>query len=260
MQRYLIVGLIVLIVAAYMATYTVRFTETAIVTTFGKAGEGSVKDDPRLKFKVPYVQQVTKYDRRARFLESTPEAKPTADLRPVVVTAFLTWKVADALKFYQSFSAGGERAEDHYRQAEQYLRGQIRAAMSEVSTVRMDEILSATPGGSRIAQLEERMLASLRKTLEAQGIHAESVGIDSIELPESVTQAVFDRMKATQEKRAKELISEGESQASTIKSGAESDACRSARAWYSKQYAELSRASGTTVERSETGTGTPNRL
>ena len=83
-------GLIVLGFVLFMVTFSVRFTEAAVVTTFGKASETSVVnqdgDEAGLYFKWPYpVQSVTKYDRRVRILESRSETQLTADDRPIIV-------------------------------------------------------------------------------------------------------------------------------------------------------------------------------
>ena len=84
---------------------TVRFTERAVVTTFGKAGESSVKTEPGLGFKWPYpIQSVTKYDTRQRYSETRSEALATADNRQIIVQSFIVWEVKDPLKFFQALN------------------------------------------------------------------------------------------------------------------------------------------------------------
>ena len=51
--RILVAAVIVLSIIAFMTTYTVRFTEQAVVTTFGKADESAVRSEPGLGFKWP---------------------------------------------------------------------------------------------------------------------------------------------------------------------------------------------------------------
>jgi membrane protease subunit HflC len=228
-QRILIVVIIVFVVVAFMTTYTVRFTETAVVTTFGKAGEGAVKTDPGLKLTIPYIQNVTKYDKRSRYLESKPETQQTADSSQVVVTAFITWRVHDPKLFYQTFSGAGDRAASHYRAAEKMVGDQLRPAMGEISKFRFDELLSAS-GGSRLGNCEEAMLnrivgdKGVVSPLAAAGIEAQKVGIISIELPEDTTKAVFERMKASRTRIAQDAVSQGKATAETIRKNAEADA------------------------------------
>src|SRR5262245_35688907 len=100
-------------------TYTVRFTETAVLTTFGKASEADVIKEPGLGLKATDpIQSVTKYDKRVRLLTVKLETQQTADSKQVIVEGFCTWRVDDPLKFFQSFSNAGDRADEHYRKAE----------------------------------------------------------------------------------------------------------------------------------------------
>ena len=74
------------------------------------------------------------------------------------------------------------------------------------------------------------------------GIEAVDVGLTRILLPEEVTKAVFDRMKSSRERLAREIESEGQSQAQSIRVRAESDAKR-IRA-FADQFAQSIRDSG----------------
>lgn len=233
MIRVLIAIVFVVVAVLSMMTYTVRFTDTAVVSTFGRADEGSVQREPGLKFKIPIAQSVTTYDRRARFVETPEETQQTADNRQVVATAFLVWRVEDPLRFYQKFSNAGRRADQHYAEAEELLRSRLRSAMSEMAGFRIDDILAGDLQRSRLADLEEAILNRLRGAGEgdesgtgALGIAVESVGIASIELPEETTTAVFDRMTQVRTRLAEEARTEGVAQAQMIRSSADTDAER----------------------------------
>lgn len=229
--NWLVIAAVVLVVLAYMTTYKVRFTEQAVVTTFGKADNSSVYTKPGLRFKIPYVQRETKYDVRQRFLESPPETVPTSDQRQVVVRAFLIWKVENPLSFYQKYSGQGDRAEDHYRAAEADLRGRLRSVLSaELSRLQLTDLLSATAKGSKLGDLEAAMLADLKTkgtsgtSFEEFGLAPVGVGITSIKFPQETTKKVFDAMNANRQKIANAAISQGKTQADTIRKTAESDA------------------------------------
>lgn len=233
MQRLIIIILIVVVFLAFMATYTVRFTEKAVVTTFGSADERSVidgKKEPGLRFKFPYVQQVTKYDARARYLESNQETQQTADDSPILVTAYMTWQVQDPLKFFRKFSASGESPKDHYKEAEKILKSKLRSALGEVSRYRFGELLAADEKGSRLSELERKVLENLRQSsgnegsLAEYGVEAMHVGITRLGLPQNATREVFVRMNAERKKIADTAIQQGEAQANALRSGAEADA------------------------------------
>lgn len=213
----------------FMMSFTVRFTETAVLTTFGRADENSVVSDPGLRFKWPVpVQSVTIYDRRVRLLESRDETQQTRDQRQVIVGAFLTWRVSDPLAFYKSHrGAAGNSAREHYRAAEKNIEALFRSAMSEVGRFSMDDLFPASGGQSRVPELEAAILERLRDSQNDEGgygIEVALVGIDSIQLPESATREVFEQMKSTRAVLAAEAQSRGESRASAIRGEAETHA------------------------------------
>ncbi|MBL8764467.1 MAG: hypothetical protein JNM07_09390 [Phycisphaerae bacterium] len=229
--RIVISLLIVVAVVGFMTTYTVRFTETAVVTTFGKADATSVKTEPGWQFKLPYpIQSVTRYDRRARFLETRPETQQTADSRQLVVTAFLTWQVRDPLVFYQRFSNAGATPSSHYAEAEKIIRSKLRGALSAVAKFPMGELVSSDATKSKLAQLETNVLSQIAapgeggSRLEDYGVAALAVGISSIKLPEDTTKEVFTRMGATRDTIAARATSIGASEADAIRSRAKDEA------------------------------------
>lgn len=230
--RYGVIALVLLVFVAAMATYTVRFNETAVVSTFGDAGEDSVKSEAGLRFLVPFVQKVTKYDKRARYVESNPETQQTKDARQLIVASGLTWRVSDPLKFYQRTSGSGSSAEDHYKFAEDLLKARVRTAMSELSQFRLEELLSSTAETSKLGELENLMLKSLEQSAEAEaslavyGIEPISIGIVSIALPQDTTRKVFDGMNVTRQRLANELVTQGKSRATTIRATADADSTK----------------------------------
>lgn len=230
--RYGLIALVVLVFGAAMATYTVRFNETAVVSTFGDADEKSVKTEAGLRFLLPFVQKVTKYDKRARYVESNPETQQTSDSRQLIVAAGLTWRVSDPLKFYRSTSGRGSTAAEHYAFAEDLLKSRVRTAMSELSQFRLEQLLSSSAQGSQLATLEDRMLKSLRESaaggesLAGYGIEPVSIGIVSLALPQDTTRKIFDGMNTSRQRLANELVNQGKSRAATIRSTAEADATK----------------------------------
>lgn len=232
MRRPIILVIALVFAVALLAravTYTVRFTEAGVLTTFGKAVETDPEAarKPGLKFKWPDpIQSVTKYDVRERFLQTKAEQIQTSDSRQITVEAFCTWRVADPLKFFQRFSNAGSRADDHFRKAEEILRANLRSALGEVSKYPMGGLFTSTPGASQLGKLEEAVLAALRTASQQganvsdYGVEVTSVGINRIELPEETTKAVFDSMKRERDRLIKRLESEGESVYTSITTSA----------------------------------------
>ncbi|MBS0196815.1 MAG: protease modulator HflC [Planctomycetes bacterium] len=230
---YLVTAVFLVALLAFACTFTVRFTEAAVVTTLGKADEKDVVKTPGLRFKMPYFQSVTKYDTRMRVLTTKLETLQTADNRQVIVEMFCTWRVSDPLKFFQRFSNAGYTSEEHYRAAEKALTSNMRAAGGQVSKYRMDQLFSSggDDGSSALSQLEATMKSAFASSqdksglrLDDYGLAAVDVGITRILLPEETTKAVFDSMKSAREKLAQESDSRGTAQAQAIKAEADSNA------------------------------------
>lgn len=235
--RWLMIAVLVGVFIGYVSTYTVRFTEKAVVSTLGAAGENSVREDPGIRVKIPWFQRVTAYDTRLRFVETQPETQQTADNKQLIARAFIAWRVDDPLKFYRRFSGAGSRPEDHYAEAERLIRTALRSAMASMSEFELDQLLSANIEGTALPQLEARMLAALRSqahtdsperddsavTFSMFGVEPVFVGISELELPKDTTAKVFEVMKENRKGIAQETISRGRSIAETIRRNADAD-------------------------------------
>jgi membrane protease subunit HflC len=237
---YFLTAIFLIALVSYTVTYVVRFTDAAVVTTFGKADEGAVRKEAGLYFKLPYpIQSVTIYDTRTRVLTNKFEQLSTRDNRQVAVETFCMWKVSDPLKFFQRFSNAGPSPDEHYRKAEDALRQNLRAAAALVSQYSMDELFSAGRAGSKLPELQEKMLAVFRGStdqtgmqLSDYGVTAEDLGLMRVVLTEEVSKTVMERMKAGREKIVKETQSQGQAMADSIRAQADADANRI------KQFAE----------------------
>jgi membrane protease subunit HflC len=212
----------------YMSSFTVRFTEAAVVTTFGQAGARDVITEPGLRFKWPTpIQSTTVYDTRARFLQTKSETQQTADDRQIIVEGFMTWKVKDPLVFYQRFRGGrGSAAREHYSAAADVLTGNLRSAMSEVSRFRLGELFASEAGASKLGELERNILGRVNGTVDGYGVEVMAVGINSITLPQDTTREIFQRMSESRKRLAAKAESEGTALATAIRSEAEAAAKR----------------------------------
>ncbi|MEM7622295.1 MAG: SPFH domain-containing protein [Planctomycetota bacterium] len=260
MQKILtpLIALIVLIAIALFSTaYTVRFTEVAVLTTFGGVsgddGEGessAVKREPGLYFKLPFpVQSVTTYDRRGRFVETKSTTVQTADNAQIIVELFAMWRVEDPLEFFRRFSNAPGDEEAHYNAAEEEIKNILATALGETSKYAMSDLFTTNGGGSRIPELEQRILESVRAAVSTDrssggdlGIAVDLVGINRILLPQETTQRVFERMAAGRDRLASELNEQGTAIATAITSQADADA-KKIRAFADRLASEI-RADG----------------
>ena len=76
----------------YMCTFQVKFTEVAIVKTWGKPADNPITT-PGLKFKWPYpIEQAKLYDKRTRILSDRTEETRTEDGKNLLLTTYTLWK------------------------------------------------------------------------------------------------------------------------------------------------------------------------
>lgn len=94
--------IIVVILAAVLIVrggfYVVSEAEQAIVTQFGKP-VGDVSH-PGLHFKLPFVQDVTRFEKRILKWDGDPNQIPTKDKKFIWVDTTARWKIVDPLLFY----------------------------------------------------------------------------------------------------------------------------------------------------------------
>ena len=98
-----IIGFIVILIAAAIvipqALYIVDETEVAIVTRLGAFQEANTT--PGLRFKTPFVESVTKFDKRLLRYDAPPASLLTADKRNLVIDAYARYRIVDPLLFFQ---------------------------------------------------------------------------------------------------------------------------------------------------------------
>jgi membrane protease subunit HflC len=98
-----LIALIVIIIAAVIvvpqALYIVDETEVAIVTQLGAFQEANTT--PGLRFKTPFVQSITKFDKRLLRYDAPPASLLTSDKRNLVIDVYARYRIVDPLLFFQ---------------------------------------------------------------------------------------------------------------------------------------------------------------
>ncbi|MCD6405152.1 MAG: protease modulator HflC [Planctomycetes bacterium] len=238
----LILGLlIVAVLLLYMVTYQVRFDQSAVVTTFGRAAAGSSKNvdgtGAGLYWKWPWpIQRVRKFDRRIQVLDDRFEQQDTLDKQTVIVKAYAAWRISDPLEFYRCLR--------NSEIAGRFLRDRLRTARAEIGNFNFDDLTNVDPSKLKLAEVEQAILERMHKDLEGRpcGIEVSTVGITRILLPEQITRSVFQRMRQTRQRLAQKARSEGEAIARSVRAKAQSDEQR-IRAFADRRAQEI-RAEG----------------
>jgi membrane protease subunit HflC len=209
--------LLTLVLLSRMFLYQVRYDQVAIRTLFDKADADSVEETPGLKWRLPWpIHEVTHYSKRLQLLEDRLEELQTADGKSVIVRTYMTWRIADPLKFYITLKDPAE--------ARRQLASQLREVRGIISAYRLDELVNEDRERLALDDIEEKARVALERTLADAGfgLRVETFGISRIILPESTTAKVFETMIATRERLAESALQEGQARASAIRSEAES--------------------------------------
>jgi membrane protease subunit HflC len=195
--------------------FQVRQTEVAVVTTFGKTTRPITEPGLYLKWPWP-IQKVTKLDKRLQSSEGKFEETLTSDGRSLIIMMFTGWRISDPALFY-SRASGGSVVE-----AERSLENILRTAKNAaVGRHPFAHFVSVKPDDLKFDDIEKEVLTAVQSDAKALGISVDIVRIKRIGLPESVTEKVFDRMKAERTTEIERLKSEGQREATEIRSAAD---------------------------------------
>ena len=234
-----VVGLLVIVVLlSYMFMFQVRYDQVAILTTFDRATDKSVKSEPALYMRLPWpIQKVQRYSTRLQLIQSRLEQLQTADNKSVVVQAYLTWRIQDPLVFFSTLE-NTEAAKDKLLPL---LSGQLNGATGRH---RMDQLVNNDPDQVLLEEIEAQTLEGLTARLAdlGYGIAVEHLGIARVLLPRESTVKVFKTMRKTRQRLASYARSSGNAQAATIRSEAQS--ARRRILAFAQRRAEAIRAQG----------------
>ncbi|SLN47923.1 Modulator of FtsH protease HflC [Roseovarius gaetbuli] len=189
------------------SVFVVDEREKALVLQFGQIR--AVKEEPGLSFKIPFIQEVVRYDDRILSLDTdTIEVTPSDDRR-LVVDAFARFRIADVVQFRQAVGVGGLRvAEDRLSSI---LNAQIREVLG-ADQVTSDTILSEDRRG-----LMRRIQAAAQRSAAGLGLDVIDVRLKQTNLPEQNLEATFARMRAEREREATDEIARGNEAAQRVR-------------------------------------------
>ncbi len=189
--------------------FIVDITQNAIVVQLGKPVRNLT--EPGLYAKVPFIQEVTYFDKRLLDYDSDPQDVITQDKKTLLLDNYAKWRIVDPLKVYQNFQS--------QRGALQRLHDIIYSEL-RVELGRHDLLEIVATGR---ADLMKIVTQRSNEKASAYGIEIQDVRIKRADLPEQNEKAVFARMQAERERQAKQYRAEGAEEAQKIRSEAEKD-------------------------------------
>ena len=205
---FIVVLALVLLVTGAFSMYQVAEWERAILFRLGEIVKTDVQ--PGLHFKVPFVNNVRKFDGRILTLDVEPERFLTVEKKNVIVDSFVMWRIADAKRFYTAVM-GDER--NARQRLEQTIKDAMRGQFSK-------RTVSQVVSGER-----DTIMKDLTIDVSAQasqiGIEIVDVRVKRVDLPSEVSDSVYRRMQAERSRVAKEFRSQGAELAEKIRAGAD---------------------------------------
>lgn len=230
MKNMTVVGLIIAAFLAFSSVFVVTEGQRAIVLLFSKVQKDSqdnaVVYEPGLHLKVPFFSQVRRIDARIQTLDGAPDRFVTSEKKDLIVDSFVKWRVND-------FSAYYLRARGDKQYAETLLKQKVNNGLrTNFGSRTIKEIVS----GERSELMEEAQVQASESAQEL-GIEVLDVRVKQINLPNEVSNSIFQRMRAERTAVAKEHRSEGQEKAEIIRAEVDrrvtvmlADAERNARA------------------------------
>lgn len=214
----------------FTSAYTVAETEQVIITQFGKP-VGEPNKEAGLHFKIPFIQDVNRIEKRTLEWDGRPSEMPTKDKTYIVVDTFARWRIEDATKFFTRLR--DERSAQS--RLDDILGSETRNAVAKHELIELvrttkdrkparDVTIVDAPGNIGILypiqfgrhKIEEEIRDKAKGKLEDFGIELLDIRFKRINYNESVQQRIYDRMISERQQIAERFRSEGAGEAAKI--------------------------------------------
>jgi len=206
--------LIVIVVLGFLGVsslFVVTETEYAIKFQLGRIVRSDY--EPGIHVKLPFVNNVRKFERRLMTLDTNPEQMLTSEQKFVAVDSFVKWRIVDVSRFYTSTQGNEARA---LNRLDSIIKDRIR---NQIASRTLVQVISE----QRVTTMQDIAKAANEAAAEF-GIEVVDVRIKAIELPDDVRESVFRRMAADRQKEANLYRFEGRESAERIRADADREA------------------------------------
>lgn len=233
--------IVVVVVLAFIllltAAYTVSETEQVIITQFGKP-VGQAVTNAGLHFRMPFIQEVNRIEKRVLRWDGRPSEMPTKDKTYIIVDAFGRWRINDAKQYYLRLK--DERSA--LSRLDDILGSEIRNAIARHELI---EVIRTTkdreperdaaienargnvgnlyPINKGRAKVHQEIFANAAPKIEVFGIELLDVQFKRINYNTSVRTRIYERMVSERQQIAERFRSEGAGEAAKILGQKEKD-------------------------------------
>ncbi len=203
-----VVLLVIVVIVITASTYYVDEREKAIVFQFGEIVRAD--DQPGIHFKMPFINNVRKFDARVQTMDAEPESYLTQEKKNLIVDSFVKWRVQDAFTYYTTL--GGLPANARNR-----LSQRVNDALrSEFGKRSVQQVIS----GDRV-EIMNVVRQSIDSETSGLGIEVIDVRLKRVDLDAAISERVYQRMEAERSMVAKELRARGAEAAEKVRADAD---------------------------------------
>ncbi|QEN07040.1 protease modulator HflC [Oceanispirochaeta crateris] len=237
--KVLFIILVAFVLVAFLGPfYIVTEGEQAIVTRFGKIVKAET--DAGLKFRVPFVDNVSRYSKKILIWDGEPQRLPTSENQFIWVDTTARWIISDPAKFYESVSTMNQayaRLDDVIDSAVRTIIAQNPLAESVRSTDKIRTVSEENQEAQKITDdegngpsfsfttgnnfpsikmgrkmISDQILTRAKILTPQYGIELIDVVIRQIRYSDDLTQSVYARMITERNQIAQAYRSYGEGQ------------------------------------------------
>jgi membrane protease subunit HflC len=222
---------VVIVIVLFSGLYSLEEGLQAIVVQFGRP-VGEPVTEAGLHMKLPFVQEVRRFEKRLLVWDGDPNQVPTKGREFIWVDTTARWRIADAKKFLENV-ASEEGAQSRLNDIlDSVVRDQVSSselvelvrsaswevpegeALKEVPKEREEELKREIARGRE--EITRTILAEARKIIPQYGIELVDVRIKRLDYVESVREKVYERMISERKRIAAQFRSEGEGRSAEI--------------------------------------------
>jgi len=228
------IGILILTAAGILALgaiYTLEEGQQAVIVQFGRP-VGDTVTEAGLHFKLPFVQEVRRFEKRLLVWDGDPNQIPTKGREFIWVDTTARWRIVDARKFLESVATEAGAQSRLNDIIDSVVRDQVSSselielvrsstwkapeeeAMEEVTQEREEELKKQITRGRE--EITRTILAEARRIIPQYGIELVDVRIKRLDYVESVRERVYDRMISERKRIAAQFRSEGEGRSAEI--------------------------------------------
>lgn len=238
-KYYFPAGAVLLILILFsVSTFQLREGESAVVFRFGKIISVYVRNEEQansvtngikdenvrlsdikvrygtgLKFRVPFIDSVTKYNNKLLTYDSPPRQVITSDKKKLIFDNNAQWRIENPVLF--------EVTMGRMEEAEKRLDDILYSMMNE-KVGKMDA-LTLISDKVAVETMQNDLALQISDGMKAYGINVFDIRVKRTELPEENYESVYNRMNTERERIAAQYRSEGDEIAMQVRSNTDKE-------------------------------------